>query len=161
VPSKVAAAANPLAALYARGLARPFRHRLRVRYAECDPQGVVFNAHYVAWFDLVMTELWRGLPGGYAGMTERGSDMVVAEVRVRYLEPARFDDVLDLEAAVVRLGTTGLTTAISVICEGRTLAEGELRHVFVDLGSHRKAPIPDDVRGLLERYLQPGLGSPA
>ena len=41
----------------------PFRHRLRVRYNECDPQGVVFNANYLTYFDLTMGELWRELGG--------------------------------------------------------------------------------------------------
>src|SRR5262249_61340495 len=60
------------------GLSDPFRHRLRVRYNECDPQGVVFNANYLTYFDLTMTELWRQL-GGYQAMVEAGVDMVVAE----------------------------------------------------------------------------------
>ena len=59
-------------------MSEPFRHRLRVRYNECDPQGVVFNANYLTYFDLTMTELWREL-GGYQAMVDAGVDMVVAE----------------------------------------------------------------------------------
>jgi acyl-CoA thioester hydrolase len=134
-------------------VARSFSHRLRVRYSECDPQNVVFNSHYVAWFDVLMTELWREVPGGYAGMMEAGTDMVVAEVNVRYTDGARFDDEVELRANVTRMGTTGMTTRIEVLREEQPLAEGQLRHVFIDLATKAKKPIPDDVRAALEPYL--------
>jgi acyl-CoA thioester hydrolase len=61
-----------------------FRHRVRVRYGECDSQGVLFNAHYLAFADLTLTERWRSaLPGGYAAMVASGTDMVAAEAHVR------------------------------------------------------------------------------
>src|SRR5207248_2363281 len=82
----------------------PFRHRLRVRYAECDPQGVVFNAHYLAYFDTSITELWRAAFGSYQAMLERGVDVVVAEAQVRFRSPARFDEQLTLEIAITQLG---------------------------------------------------------
>jgi acyl-CoA thioester hydrolase len=134
-------------------VARSFSHRLRVRYAECDQQNVVFNSHYVAWFDVLLTELWREVPGGYAGMMETGTDMVVAEVNVRYLDGARFDDEIELRANVMRLGTTGMTTRIEVLRDEQLLAEGQMRHVFIDLATKAKKPIPDDVRAALEPYL--------
>ena len=48
----------------------PFRHRMRVRFNECDPQGVVFYANYLVYFDVAMTELWREAFGGYAAMID-------------------------------------------------------------------------------------------
>jgi acyl-CoA thioester hydrolase len=134
----------------------PFRHRLRVRYSECDLQGVVFNANFVAYFDHMMTELWREVLGGYRQLVEAGTDMVVAEVRVRYLGPARFDDELDIEALVTRLGTTAMTTRLEVAHAdgGAPVAEGELRHVFVEPGSLQKKPIPDEIRRALEPHVE-------
>ena len=66
-----------------RSMAEPFTHRLRVRYAECDVQGVVFNSHYLAYFDIAITELWRAALGGYEAMLDRGLDIVVAEAHLR------------------------------------------------------------------------------
>ena len=60
-----------------------FRHRIRVRFNECDPQGVVFYANYLMYFDVLMTELWRVAFGGYAEMIEAGTDAMVAEARIR------------------------------------------------------------------------------
>ena len=138
-------------------VSRAFRHRLRVRYSECDPQGVVFNANYVTYFDIAMTELWRETFGPYQEMLDSGTDMVVAEVRVRYLAPARFDDELDVLAEVARLGTTSMTTELTVTRVGdeTTVVEGELRHVFVDPSNGRKKAIPDDVREALAPYATP------
>src|ERR1700752_3383757 len=78
-------------------VASPFSHPLRVRYAECDKQGVVFNSHYLAWFDISMTELFRAAFGSYGVNLERGVDIVVGEARLRFRAPARFDDLVDLE----------------------------------------------------------------
>jgi acyl-CoA thioester hydrolase len=128
----------------------PFIHRLRVRYGECDPQGIVFNAHYIAYFDVALTELWRAvLPEGYTGMVASGVDMVVAESRARYLAPARFDDEIGIGVEVSHLGRTSLVTAMSVTRGEDLLVEGEMRHVFVDVGSHEKTPIPAGVRAAL------------
>ena len=77
-------------------MAEPFRHRLRVRWSECDLQGVVFYPHYLAYLDHTVTELWREAVGPYTEMIpEHGVDMVVAEARMRYRDSARFDDELE------------------------------------------------------------------
>lgn len=127
-------------------MTRPFAHELRVRYGECDPQGIVFNANYVAWFDVGFTELVRAAVGPWAVLVERGVDAVVAHLDVSFRAPARFDDVVRLEAAVEEVGTTSLTTAIDVVRDGELLVAGRLRHVFVDAATWRKTPVPDWVR---------------
>lgn len=133
-------------------MAGAFIHRLRVRYGECDAQGVVFNAHYLAYFDVAITELWREGFGSYEAMTATGIDMVVAEARVRYLAPARFDDELDIAVAVASLGTTAMQTRFTIARAETAIAEGELRHVFVASASGAKEPIPAAVRQVLARY---------
>ena len=133
-------------------MAEPFRHRFRVRYAECDAQSVVFNAHYFAYFDLALTELFRAVFGGYESMLERQVDLVVGEASARFLAPARFDDELVVAVSVTRLGTTGVTTRYELVRDGQLLVEGTLRHVVVNLGTHAKAPIPDWMRKGLEAF---------
>lgn len=136
-------------------MTRPFTHRLRVRYGECDPQGVVFNANYFSYFDIALTELWREAIGSYSEMTSTGVDMVVAEASARYLAPAGFDEELDIEILVTHLGTTSMLTRISVLRDSTAVVEGEMRHVFVDVADKRKTPIPAEVRRGLESHLAP------
>ena len=130
-----------------------FRHRVRVRYGECDSQGVLFNAHYLAFADLTLTELWRSaLPGGYAAMVASGTDMVAAEAHVRFLAPTPFDEALAIELAVTRLGSTGMSSSFWMARGEQTLAEVHLRHVFVTAAGGAKTPIPDAVRTGLAPY---------
>jgi acyl-CoA thioester hydrolase len=132
-------------------LSEPFRHRLRVRYNECDPQGVVFNANYLTYFDLTMTELWREL-GGYQAMVDAGVDMVVAEANIRYRAALRFDEEFESRATIVRLGSTSMSTEIELVRGDETVVEGELRHVFIESGGGRTAPIPESIRAGLAEY---------
>jgi acyl-CoA thioester hydrolase len=138
-------------------MAEPFRHRLRVRWSECDLQGVVFYPNYLAYFDHLLTELWREAVGPYGEIHTHGIDLVVAEANVRYRASARFDDEIEVVASITRLGTTSMTTGLTVerVEDGALLAEGELRHVFVDPDSFEKRDIPPDVRGGLGRFAVP------
>ena len=113
----------------------------------------MFNGNYVAYFDVVMTELWRETLGPYQDMVDAGTDMVVAEINVRFLAPARFDDEIDFEACITRLGDTAMSTRIEGRAQGQRVVAGELRHVFIDPATKAKQPMPDDVRAALEPYL--------
>ena len=128
-----------------------FRHSLRVRWGECDPQGVVFNANYLTYFDLTMTELWREL-GGYQAMVDAGVDMVVAEARILYRSALRFDDEFEAQAEIARLGGTSMSAEILLVHDGDPVAEGELRYVFVESGGGSTAPVPESIRAGLARY---------
>lgn len=134
-------------------MSAPLRHTLRVRYSDCDPQGVVFNANYLTYFDIAITELWRAALGPYDEvMRERDIDLVVAEATVRYKAPIRFDEEVELLPTVSHLGTTSMITAITITSAAGLAAEGEVRHVFVGYGSSEKKPMPDEVRSALEPF---------
>jgi acyl-CoA thioester hydrolase len=138
-------------------VAKPFRHRIRVRFNECDGQGVVFYANYLMYFDVAITELWRETcGGGYAGMIASGTDAMVAEANIRYRAPARFDDELDLVAVVTRIGTTSTVTRLTAerVSDGEVLAEADLRHVFIDLKTLEKTEIPDEVRAGMSGFAE-------
>ena len=127
----------------------PFRHRLRVRYGECDPQGVVFFANYPAFVDVAMTELWRDRIGPYAEMVAAGADMVVAALELRYLGSAVFDDELDIVVELERMGDTSATFAWRVERGEDVLVTGTIRQVCIDPATKSKRSIPDDVRAAL------------
>jgi acyl-CoA thioester hydrolase len=145
-------------------MATPLSYELRVRFGECDPQGVVFNANYLTYFDIGMTELFRaafGSLGGYQAIVDRsGFEFVVAEAQLRYRRPARFDEKLALEIAITRLGTTSMTTSYRLSRDGELLVDGTLRHVLVDPKGlvepepGAKTTIPDWMRDGLARHLE-------
>lgn len=134
----------------------PIACEVRVRYGECDPQGVVFNAHFLAYFDIAITELFRAALGGYQAIVDRGVDFVVAEARLRYRQPAHFDEELRIEVALTRLGRTSIATSYRVRRDADLLVEGTLRHVLVELKGREpgaKTAIPDWMRERLAPYL--------
>jgi acyl-CoA thioester hydrolase len=137
-------------------MAHPFVHPLRVRYGECDPQGIVFNANYLLYFDVVFTELWRAAVGPWQEMVERGFDAVVADARISFRAPARYDDELELQARIAKLGTTSLTTEIDVVRDGEVLVSGSLRHVCVSAETWKKTALPAWVRAGLEPFAADG-----
>lgn len=110
----------------------------------------MFNAHYLAWADIAITELFRETLGSWSVLTERGLDAVVAEANLLYRGAARFDDEIDLHAAAPELGTTSMTTRIEIRRGDELLVECDLRHVFVSRETWEKTPIPDWLRNALQ-----------
>ncbi len=125
-------------------------HPLRVRYNECDPQGIVFNANYLIYVDLTLTELWRSLFGSYQGfIAQTGVDLVVAEVQLRFRGSARFDDELTVSLTPALTSASSITSAIGIDREGQRLVEGSIRHVCVDAQGLGKVPAPPLLRDAL------------
>lgn len=79
----------------------PGTTRLRVRYAECDPMGVVHHSSYVPWFEMGRTELLRSMGLSYAALEARGVFLVITKLDVRYRRPIKYDDVIEVRTRVV------------------------------------------------------------
>jgi acyl-CoA thioester hydrolase len=112
----------------------------------------VFNANYLLYFDVAFTELWREALGPWQDMVERGVDAVVAEANIRFRAPARYDDVLQLQARIAKLEGTSITTEIDVVRDGQVLVQGRLQHVFVDASTWKRTEMPDWIRSGLEPF---------
>jgi len=109
-----------------------FRLRLplRVRWAEVDLQGVVFNGHYLTYCDVCVTEYWRAIGMPYpAAFLTIGSDLYVRKATLEYYAADLFDDELEVCGRTSRLGTTSLTFKVEMFRSGQpdqALIEGEL-----------------------------------
>ena len=122
---------------------------LRVRYAECDMQGRVFNAHYLTWVDMAHTEALRSLFGSYRALTERGIDVVVAAAELQFRGPAHFDDELTVNVAIESPGRTSLRSRYRIERGNEPIAEAAVTHVCVDAASFEKKLWPDWFRDRL------------
>ena len=131
----------------------PFVHTLRVRYHECDAQGIVFNANWLTYFDVTLTEWFREAFGSYGALVEAGCDVVLAETTVTFRGSARFDDELAIDAGVERLGGTSMVALFTARRYGEALVEGRTVYVFVDPKTMGKLQIPGDVRERLAPYI--------
>jgi len=124
-----------------------FKHTLRVRWAEVDAQAIVFNGHYLMYFDVSITEYFRNIGLTFPeGITKYGSDLFVKKSSVEYHAPARFDDFLDIYVRVARLGNSSIQFLLEIFREEQHLISGEVIYVNADLQSHQSAPIPIPLR---------------
>ncbi len=120
----------------------PFVHRLRVRFNECDPQGIVFVANYLVYADVAFTELCRAAFGPWARLTDAGYDAVVADVHLAYRGSARSDEEIDVEWSITRLGRSSIESALAFRRGDEVLVTGEMRHTVVAAETWRSTEMP-------------------
>lgn len=126
---------------------KTFSHTLRVRYSECDAQGIVFNANWFLFVDVTMTEFWRHTLDGYLGLPKQyGVEVVMAQNGANFRRPAHFDDILEITPTVAKLGNSSMRMEFEVKRDGDLLWEAFAVYVFVDHETLRPVPIPDGVR---------------
>lgn len=129
-----------------------FFFRLRVRYAETDAQGIVFNAHYLTYFDTAIYEYLRSLPFDYRAHTgSLNQDFHTVKVLVEFRRPCRFDDEIDVGVRVFRIGRSSLTFEMGVFLSGGAdlLASGRVVWVNADQQSGTSAALPDELVAMI------------
>ena len=107
----------------------------RVRYAETDKMGVVYHSNFIIWFEIGRVEMLRQLGFRYRDM-EREDDchIAVADVRVRFKAPARYDDEILIRTRLKNVRDSLLHFGYEIVRaeDGMLLAEGETTHIVVD-----------------------------
>ncbi len=135
-----------------RGEYRFFDH-LRVRWAEIDAQKIVFNAHYLMYFDTAVASYWRALALPYAETMESlGGDLYVRKATVEYHGSARYDDRLDIGMRCARIGNSSIQFLGGVFRGDDLLVEGELIYVFADPRTQTSRPVPPALRDMLQGF---------
>jgi YbgC/YbaW family acyl-CoA thioester hydrolase len=130
-----------------------FFHRLRVRWAEVDMQKIVFNAHYLMYFDTAVSDYWRdlGLPYEEA-MHQLGGDLYVKKATVEFNASARMDDLIDVGLKCGRIGNTSMAFTGAIFRGDELLITCELIYVFADPASQTSKPVPPLLREILSGY---------
>jgi YbgC/YbaW family acyl-CoA thioester hydrolase len=127
-----------------------FFHPLRVRWAEVDMQKIVFNAHYLMYFDTAVADYWRALALPYeSAMHQLGGDLYVKKASVEYHASARMDDRLDVALKCERIGNSSMVFSGAIFRAEQLLITGELVYVFADPATQRARPVPQALRELL------------
>jgi len=130
-----------------------FSHRIRVRYAEIDGQGVVFNAHWLTYFDDACTRFVESLGFGPEFWTVEFDVMLVRAV-VEWSGPARFDEWIDVAVAPVRIGTKSFDLHYHATVAGRSACDATITYVAVRPRENVSIVIPDRVRAALEARVE-------
>jgi YbgC/YbaW family acyl-CoA thioester hydrolase len=130
-----------------------FFHRLRVRWAEVDMQKIVFNAHYLMYFDTAVADYWRALALPYEeAMQQLGGDLYVKKAGVEYHGSARYDDRLDIGLQCARIGNSSMVFRGAIFRGDDRLIDGELIYVFADPATQTSQPVPPALRAILTGF---------
>jgi len=130
-----------------------FAHRLRVRWVEVDMQQIVFNGHYLMYFDTAVTDYWRRLAMPYAAtMQQLGGDLYVKRAGVEYHASAEMDDYLDVCMRCDRIGNSSMTFTGAIFRGDELLITGELVYVYADPVAKKSQPVPAALRDMLEAF---------
>ena len=127
----------------------------RVRYAEIDGQGVVFNAVYLTYFDTAITDYLRHLPYKYGlgGDTASGTDFHIVKSVVEYKAPIRFDAEIEVGVRTAKLGRTSIVFHLAIFPKGGgdLLSTGEVIWVNTDIKAHKAAPLPEALVAVVQK----------
>jgi YbgC/YbaW family acyl-CoA thioester hydrolase len=130
-----------------------FSHHLRVRWAEVDMQKIVFNAHYLMYFDTALADYWRALALPYeTTMQALQGDLYVIKASIDFHASAHIDDPLDVALKCSRIGTSSCVFTGAIFRGQEHLISGELIYVFADPATQTSKPVPAIFRDVLLAY---------
>ncbi len=130
-----------------------FFHRLRVRWAEVDMQRIVFNAHYLMYFDTAISDYWRALALPYTdAMEQLEGDLYVVKATIEFHASAELDDQIDVALRCTRIGSSSITFTGAIFRGDRHLISSEIVYVFADPATQSSRPVPQILRDTLMGY---------
>jgi YbgC/YbaW family acyl-CoA thioester hydrolase len=128
-----------------------FFDRLRVRWVEVDLQQIVFNGHYLMYFDTAIASYWRAMAMPYhETMAQLGGDLYVRTATLDYRGSARYDDRLDIGLRCERIGNSSILFVAAAFRSEAALVTGELVYVFADPATQTALPVPQPLRSVLQ-----------
>jgi len=130
-----------------------FLDRLRVRWAEIDAQKIVFNGHYLMYFDTAVAGYWRALALPYAqSMESLDGDLYVRKATLEYHGSARYDDLIDVGIRCGRIGNSSIVFSAAVFRQDELLVSGEIVYVFANPATQTSLPVPHALRAVLQGF---------
>ncbi len=128
----------------------PFRHRIEVRFRDCDLLGHVNHVVYLTFLEQARFIFWRHVTGEAAGPF---AGLIIARAEIDYRAPAFAGEIVEVGIRVESIGRSSFTLANEIVSGGggRLLAEARTVLVTYDYQANRPIPIPDSTRALLER----------
>ena len=132
-----------------------FHTGLRVRWMECDAQGIVFNGSYLNYLEVGQAEYFRNLGFSIYRIAQRGYfDSAVVKITIEYKAPARVEDDLNVFVGVTNIGNTSLTLDAEIYPQDseRLLTTIQAIYVGYDAGTGETRPVPSDIRRLIDHF---------
>lgn len=116
-------------------------------------QKIVFNAHYLMYFDTAITEYWRALALPMEEVFARlGGELYVKKATVEFNASAQMDDLIDVALRCERIGNSSIQFIGAIFHGDKHLISSEIIYVFADPISQTSRPVPDDLRSSFLGY---------
>ncbi len=130
-------------------------YEFRVRYAEVDAQGIVFNAHYLTYFDCAVTEYYRIIKYNYKEDVKRNKkDFHVIKTIIDYREPLLFDQIVEAGIRVSKIGNSSLVYDIALYLKfkKKLLAFGQTIQVYTDQVKKKSTPLSRNLINKIKKF---------
>lgn len=134
-----------------------FFHRLRVRYSEVDWQGIVFNAHYLTYIDVAVTEYFRNIGVDYKRLAQEGKmDMALVKTTLEFKSSAMFDEELEIGTRISHIGNTSYSVEFEIYKTGLEDLVLRAQTIYVNYNTlkRRADRVPDFFRSLVQTFEQ-------
>jgi acyl-CoA thioester hydrolase len=133
-----------------------FNTQVRVRYAEADPMNVVYYGNYAQYFEVGRVESLRNLGISYKGIEDMGIMLPVVELNIKYLRPAKYDDLLTIKSQIKELPTDHRIIFDQEIYneEGKLLTIGKVKLYFMDSKLGKRGSMPASMLEKLSSYFR-------
>lgn len=129
--------------------------KIRVRYGETDQMGYVYYGNYASYYEVARVESFRELGLSYKKLEESGVMMPVLELKTKYLQPAKYDDLLTIKVAIPEMPRLKIKYEYQVFNEAGTLLNtGETTLVFINMSTGKPVRIPERMAVLLDKYFK-------
>jgi acyl-CoA thioester hydrolase len=123
----------------------------KIRYSDCDPQGIVFNGNYARYWDDALTDWFEDAGFGGMGLGETGADVVAARLEIDFKASAVLGDILETSLEVEKIGNTSMTVGFTTRRgDGTVVVEGREILVFVDPEEFRPIAVPGEIRAVFD-----------
>ena len=136
-----------------------FMTSVRVRWMECDAQGIVYNGAYLGYLEIAQAEYYRNLGFAIYIIPQSGYfDFAVVKSTQEFKSPAKVDEIIELHVRVSNIGNTSLTLNLEIYPEGgdRLLTSIETVYVGYDAATESSRPVPDAIRKLVSHFEETG-----
>lgn len=128
-------------------------HTLRVRYGETDAMKYVYYGNYAQYLEVARTELFRSIGISYSEIEKRGIMLPVSELKIKYLKPAFYDDLLTIKTTVKDMPSSKIVITYEIFnSDNEKLTEAETTLIFIDAEKKKVVRCPDFVANLLKGY---------
>lgn len=125
---------------------------LRVRYSETDQMGYCYYGNYAQYFEVGRVEALRSVGMSYKSLEDRGVMLPVSTFEVKYLAPAKYDDLLSIETRIIEMKGARLIFEYVIQIDGKIIATGSTTLVFVSKDSMKPIQAPEYFTDLIKIY---------